>query len=144
MPPPSVWGPLLWKVVHGMCGTPIRLNSLQKDSDRELLWIVNHLEYIIPCKECIDHLVSFRRKNPILKSYTTIGEWTCGLHNSVNEKLGKDNHSYSPSELQIHTVKENWAAYLDSVKDSILLGLILGDKHREFTRHMLLWIQYSG
>lgn len=140
MPPPSVWGPPLWKVLHGV-ETVAKVSSLQKDSDREGLWLLSHLEYIIPCKECIGHLVQFRKNNPILKSYPTIGEWVCALHNSVNEKLGKESIPWSLCTTS--TVKEDWRAYVDSIKDSIQLGLVTGDKLREFNRHMLLWIQYT-
>ena len=138
MPPPSVWGPLLWKVLHGLVigGIP----SLQRDSERECIWILNHLEYILPCKECAEHLVRFRQKYPVPKSYTTIGEWICNLHNSVNEKLGKE---VVPYEQRTATDVGDWRLFLDSVKDSILLGLIQGDKLREFSRHFLLWLQYS-
>jgi hypothetical protein len=140
MPPPSVWGPPLWKVLHGIEAT-VKIASLQKDSEREGLWLLTHAEYIIPCKECIEHLVQFRKKNPILKSYSTIGEWICALHNSVNEKLGKEVLPYSVCTTI--SVKEDWSVYIDCIKDSIQLGLVVGDKLREFNRHMLLWMQYT-
>ena len=154
MPPPSVWGPLLWTVLHELGPLSGRIPSLTRDSERECIWLLNHLEYVIPCKECIDHLVQFRRKNPIPKSYTTIGEWVCRLHNSVNEKLGKEIVVWSPSALADAEAQEEvdvvpstktgaWGLYLDSIKDSIMLGLVAGDRLREFIRHMHLWMQYS-
>jgi hypothetical protein len=139
MPPPSVWGPLLWDVLHGIGPMSGQIPSLRKDSERECIWLLNHLEYIIPCKECIDHLIQFKRKNPVPKSYTNIGEWVCNLHNSVNEKLGKKILQYNNINLELKA----WDLYLESIKDSILLGLVAGDRLREFTRHMNLWMQYS-
>jgi len=118
-----------------------RNHTLRNDSEREALWLIAHLEYIIPCKECTEHLVRFKQTNPIPKSYTTLGEWICALHNSVNVKLEKEIIPFSP-ELTAD-VKGDWALFLASVKDSIILRLIHGDKLREFVRHMLLWIQYS-
>jgi hypothetical protein len=143
MPPPSVWGPPLWTVLHEIGPLSGRIPSLCKDSERECIWLLNHLEYVIPCKECIDHLIQFRRKNPIPKSYTTIGEWVCRLHNSVNEKLGKEIVEYSELSHMQTGMAEAWELYLNSIKDSILLGLVAGDRLREFARHMLLWMQYS-
>jgi hypothetical protein len=141
MPPPSVWGPPLWNILHGIGPLSGRIPSLRKDSERECIWLLTHLEYIIPCKECIDHLIQFKRKNPIPKSYTTIGEWVCSLHNSVNEKLGKEIIAYG--DFQPTESKASWDMYLDTIKDSILLGLVTGDRLREFSRHMRLWMQYS-
>lgn len=145
MPPPSVWGPPLWNILHRIGPLSGQIISLRKDSERECIWLLTHLEFIIPCKECIEHLIQFKRKNPIPKSYTTIGEWVSALHNSVNEKLGKETIEYS-TPLVIETkdeTKRNWDLYIETIKDSILLGLVTGDRLREFSRHMRLWIQYS-
>jgi hypothetical protein len=140
MPPPSVWGPPLWKVLHGI-GASRKHTILRNDCERESLWLIRHLDDILPCKECTEHFLTFKQANPIPKSYATLGEWICKLHNSVNTKLEKELVPFSP-DLDID-VKEHWALFLESVKESILLRLIQGDKLREFTRHMGLWIQYS-
>lgn len=118
-----------------------RNHSLRNDSEREALWLIAHLEYILPCKECTEHYLQFKKTHPIPKSYTTLGEWICALHNSVNVKLNKETIPFSPEGTA--DVKGDWALFLASVKDSILLRLIHGDKLREYARHMLLWIQYS-
>jgi hypothetical protein len=141
MPPPSIWGPPLWKVLHGIGVMSGRNHSLRNDSEREALWLIAHLEYILPCKECTEHYLQFKKTHPIPKSYTTLGEWICALHNSVNVKLNKETIPFSPEGTA--DVKGDWALFLASVKDSILLRLIHGDKLREYARHMLLWIQYS-
>ena len=144
MPPPSVWGPPLWKVLHGIgYMTAKGLPSLHKDSERECIWLVTHMEYIIPCRECIAHFFAYKQKNHIPKVYTNIGEWLCGLHNSVNEKLGKEVVSYSPEQESASDVRGDWLLYLESIKDSLRLGLVAGDKLREFSRHILLWQQYT-
>lgn len=144
MPPPSVWGPPLWKVLHGIAYmTTKALPSLQKDSERECVWLITHMEYIIPCKECIAHYFAYKQKNHIPTVYTKIGEWLCGLHNSVNEKLGKEIMMYSVDTDVTVDVKGDWFLYVECIKDSLRLGLVVGDKLREFSRHMLLWMQYT-
>lgn len=142
MPPPSVWGPPLWKVLHGLGSTTAIHASLQQDSERESLWLLTHLEYILPCKECTEHLLTFKRKYPVPRAHVALGEWICRLHNSVNEKLSKEIVPYT--QRPPTDVKGDWGAYLDSIKDSIQLGLVAGDKLREFVRHMGLWIRYSS
>lgn len=119
------------------------LPSLQKDSERECIWLVTHMEYIIPCKECNAHYFAYKQKNHIPTQYTKIGEWLCGLHNSVNEKLGKEIVEYTGDSERIVDVKGDWLLYVECIKDSLRLGLVAGDKLREFSRHMLLWMQYT-
>ena len=158
MPPPSVWGPFLWKVLHGIGDSGYRLapsvNPFHKDQEREAIWILTHLEYCIPCKECIDHVFQFKKKVPVPKSSATIQDWICALHNSVNEKLGKD--TIDKDTVAKDTVEgvtgcvsrtsvlDAWKEYLATIQDSILLGQVSGPHLREFKRHMLLWLQYSS
>jgi len=139
MPPPSVWGPLLWNVLHRI-GSPCRIPSLRTDSEREGLWLITHLHTILPCKECRDHLIHFKTTNPIPKSYATLGEWICALHNSVNEKLGKEKCSPEPRNTDIQV---DWALFLTSIQESIVVRLITGEHVREYSRHMNMWIRYS-
>jgi len=158
MPPPSVWGPFLWKVLHGI-GDSGRgqsstiapsVNPFHKDKEREAIWILTHLEYCIPCKECIDHVFQFKKKVPVPKSNATIQDWICALHNSVNEKLGKANKDTVEgatgvvSRTSVLDAWNAWNQYLATIQDSILLGQVSGPHLREFKRHMLLWVQYSS
>jgi hypothetical protein len=148
MPPPSVWGPPLWNVLHRI-GLPSRIPSLQNDSEREGLWLITHLHTILPCKECRDHLIHFKTTNPIPKSYATLGEWICALHNSVNEKLGKEIYSREDREHPEHPeppqtdINVEWQRFHTSVQETVLLRLITGEHLREFSRHMNMWIRYS-
>ena len=150
MPPPSVWGPFLWKVLHGIGHdlSKTRLSHLKpnpfcKDQEREAIWILSHLEYCIPCKECTDHVIQFKKKVPVPKSSATIQEWICALHNSVNEKLCKQTVEGVTGVVSQVVVLDAWKEYLATIQDSILLGQVSGPHLREFKRHMLLWVQYS-
>lgn len=152
MPPPSVWGPFLWNVLHGIgarCGKGIP--ALRRDEEREAMWILIHIEYCIPCKECIDHIFQFKKKVPIPKSADSIQEWICALHNSVNEKLGKPivefssdqepETSDSQSQEEGQDILTAWNTYLATIHDAIVLGQVSGPHLREFKRHMFLWMQ---
>jgi len=145
MPPPSVWGPPLWKLLHALGEiSKHSLPSLRIDSERESLWIVNHIEFIIPCKECNEHLVQFKRKYPVPRSYSILGEWIGKLHNSVNTKLEKELVDYTPVTVTVKEAEAAWNLFISSIDDSILLGLVTGKNLREFRRHLALWIQYSS
>ena len=148
MPPPSIWGPPLWKVLHTISHINEKLHpSLKVDSERESIWILNHIEYIIPCKECNEHVFEYKKKYPVPKAYSMLGEWVCNLHNSVNVKLEKDIHAYAvevnATAVAVENIVKDWESFLKSIEDSILLGLVKGPYLREFTRHVLLWIRYS-
>lgn len=145
MPPPSVWGPPLWKLLHALGEiSKTSLASLRLDSEREAIWIVNHIHTILPCKECIAHLREVQGKYPVPRSYDKIGEWVSKLHNSVNTKLGKPEVEYAPSPTSVKEADEAWGLFLQSIDDSILLGLVTGKDLREFRRHFSLWLRYSG
>lgn len=144
MAPPSIWGPPLWDVLHTIGYMTKRCkSSLQTDSQREAIWILRHIEYIIPCKECVQHLIQFRNEYPVPNSYTMIGEWICKLHNSVNVKLGKETVEYS-EDIVLDSAESKWLTYSKFMDESILLRLVTGPNVRDFRRHMFLWIRYTA
>jgi Erv1 / Alr family len=90
--PPSkeVWGPAYWTYLHTSATQyPANPNRSDKLKMKEL--IRNFVESI-PCEDpCQIHARKFIKNNPpALDNRKSLLEWTCALHNSVNEKLGKD------------------------------------------------------
>ena len=90
--PPSkeVWGNAYWVYLH-TSATQYPANPNRSDKLRMKDHIKNFIEFI-PCEDpCQIHARQFIRNNPpALDSRKSLLEWTCALHNSVNEKLGKD------------------------------------------------------
>ena len=88
-PDKSVWGPAMWIYLHTAASQyPEKPNRSDRIEMKEHIrkWVES-----IPCVDpCRNHAREFIRKNPIaLGSRKDLLEFTCSLHNSVNEKLGK-------------------------------------------------------
>jgi hypothetical protein len=142
MPLPAVWGPKAWKLLHSIgarAGTST-VQKLQKDEERECLWLLSHIEYIIPCPECRNHIQAYRKKEglPIL---TNVGAWLWTFHEAVNERLGKGEgppftHDLGKGDNPLIL----WNEYQELIKDSYLNGNLLGKDVKEWGRHLRLWI----
>jgi hypothetical protein len=89
MPLPSVWGPIAWKLLHSIGNRCGKTKYLIKDELRESIWILSHIEYIIPCMECRNHIQSHRKKHPLPNDSSLFGAWLWTFHEAVNERLGK-------------------------------------------------------
>jgi hypothetical protein len=78
----TVWGPLLWKVLH----------TLAEFNTDPSLWndLISRLTIDIPCIICRTHFTTYINSQPIL-SFDTISliNWFFTLHNSVNQRTGK-------------------------------------------------------
>lgn len=142
MPLPAVWGPHAWKLLHsigaraGSCKNP----KLQRDEVRECLWLLSHLEYIIPCPECRSHLIEYRKKQG-LPEVSNYGAWLWTFHEAVNERLGKPEGPPFTHELgKDSSPTQLWKTYQDIIKDSYLNGNLLSKDVKEWGRHLKLWI----
>ena len=88
-PDKSVWGPAFWIYLHTAASEyperPGRSDKLEM-KDHIKKWVDS-----IPCVDpCRNHAKEFITKNPpALGNRKDLLEYTCALHNSVNEKLGK-------------------------------------------------------
>lgn len=92
LPDASLWGPILWSVLHGLSvkrsnPDPFKLRTLK------VKWnlLLDTLPHIIPCQECKDHVLLYMS----IHSYITINSeddlssWLYLLHEDVNRRLGK-------------------------------------------------------
>jgi len=93
------WGPVLWKMLHGLAERIGRVVSSQLLQDEKLNWIniLSKLPEIIPCDECRQHYKAYLAENPItaMKGLantdltTFVKTWLWNLHSSVDKRLGK-------------------------------------------------------
>ena len=148
MPVPGIWGPRLWQVLHriGYYSKSPVTDVLRKDASREFDWLIQHLETIVPCPECRQHIESYRKTNPIGSSSEGVGKWIWEFHEAVNERLGKlKGPEYSDT---LGSGKENlrslWREYTKSIFESVQMGHLPGKNISEFTRHLLLWQGFMG
>jgi hypothetical protein len=146
---PNVWGPILWSLLHTI-GARAGLSSpkIYIDELRELRWLVDHLESIIPCKECRDHVQEYRRANPLPVAASAYGLWFWTFHEEVNRRLGKPSTIPFTPELGKPTdnrkLLETWKAYTNVLSDSLLKGQVKGENIKEFNRHFRMWIGFSA
>lgn len=143
MPLPKIWGPLAWRLLHSIGARAGRGNQirLRQDEQREVFWLLAHLEFIIPCPECRQHIISYRKSNPLPQSSDLIGSWLWNFHEAVNERLNKEpgppfTHSLGADINPLHC----WKEYKICVKESFQLGHLSSIDMKEWGRHFLLWI----
>ena len=143
MPLPSVWGPVAWRILHGIgakAGT-IQNPKMKIDENREALWLMSHLEYIIPCPECRQHILAYRKKTGLPSFSGEIGIWLFNFHNAVNERLGKPTVTEYTQQLgKVNNIGILWKEYLECVKESFQIGHLSANDVREWSRHLYLWL----
>jgi len=84
---PREWGPPLWKVIHTMAANYPRYPTAQdKGAARQFFY---SLQFLLPCKVCRAHFSTLITSSPpTVDSYSSLEEWACWLHNSVNVRFG--------------------------------------------------------
>lgn len=141
MPLPAVWGPIAWKLLHAIgakAGRP-SIPSLRIDEQRQVQWLLQHLEYIIPCNECRQHIQLYR-KSVGLPDSSSFAAWIWTFHEAVNERLGKPEGPPFTLELGKDVdILKTWKEYIDCVKESYQLGHLRSEDVKEWKRHLLLW-----
>lgn len=140
MPQPAVWGPVLWRFLHSFAARVGKGPAVTRvDENREALWLLEHLDTVIPCADCRKHWrrILLQRVPPGLPT----AEWMFAAHNSVNRRLGKPELTTIPDV----TVKprEAWVNYVNVVKDSMARGTLEGIRVSEFAHHVGLWNSFS-
>lgn len=150
MPVPAVWGPILWSLLHSIgarAGTSPP--KMYIDEMRELKWMFDHLESIVPCKECRDHIQKYKKLNP--PPFGASGQtqlWVWQFHEEVNARLEKPSTTPFTPDLGKPTnnakLLETWKTYNDVLRDSLLTGSVKGDNMKEFSRHFRLWIGFTS
>jgi hypothetical protein len=144
MPAASIWGPYLWKFLHSFAAIvkerEDKQTKFKKSEESEARWIVNNIDKIIPCKECLAHVLSFKKSMPFTPK-SDYALWFWSLHESVNQKLGKP-PGPPLEEVSTGEVGALWKEYVKCVEDSILQNHIRRIHVIEFQRHVYMWLNY--
>jgi len=88
----SVWGPLLWKVLHIMAEEyPVEPSPLQQEQGYNFF---HSLGFMLPCEMCRNHYQEYMNQHDsqlsvALKSRNTLAEFVIDFHNQVNKRLDK-------------------------------------------------------
>lgn len=89
-PPDSLaLGRATWTFLHTTAAYyPEAPNPQQR---RQMLSLLTALPTLYPCSYCAQHLGGEIKKNPPdVSGRTGLSRWLCGVHNEVNERLGKE------------------------------------------------------
>jgi len=93
------WGPIIWKILHGLTLKYGKLMSPTYAKEQIMFWInyIHETEYILPCKECKAHYKEYLSKhNPnIIRTLSSdqqklwVQNFFFNLHNEVNLRNNK-------------------------------------------------------
>ena len=143
MPLPAVWGPRAWEILHaiGWKASHSPISRLAIDENRELQWLLYHLDYIIPCPECKVHIKQYRKKEGLPKESKEAGIWLWTFHEAVNERLGKGKGPPFTCEIGEGKHLQNLLKeYISCVKESFAVGHLRLDQVKEWSRHFHIWL----
>lgn len=145
MPLPAVWGPKLWAVLHAV-GARAGRNSkaLRIDEEREIKWLLDHLETIVPCAECKQHIVGYRQRVILPVNTYDTGEWISKFHNAVNVRLGKQEVPFTEDLGKTTNILNAWIDYQNVLKESMFRGTVRGEAVKEWNRHLRMWMGFCG
>jgi Erv1 / Alr family len=153
----SHWGPLLWKLLHGLAeklGTQ-KPEILAADEAREMVLILRGLEVIMPCEKCRKHYKEYRVKNPYdvfmhrrgLGLKRDVREWLYMLHETVNKRNGVESRllleDMEPMYKDVK-IQDAWAPLNQVLMTSVSSGLILSENLKSFRRHLSLLLTAIG
>lgn len=94
-PENAEWGPLFWKILHGLaeqCGKQININ-IQNDERRAWIQLLKHMQQTLPCDICRNHYSEWIQEHPVdsilTMQYSSVNQWIrtwlWTLHNTINE-----------------------------------------------------------
>ena len=133
-PESADWGPLFWKILHGLAeysGKQTDLN-LQKDELNKWKHLFTKLQNCIPCDICRDHYNRWIINHPTNEieslPYNQVGnwirDWFWNLHNEINE--GNDKPLFDKSALSVTyknvNITATWKALEPVMKRAMILN----------------------
>lgn len=116
--------------------------ALAVDERREILWLLGHLEWVVPCLMCQKHIVDYRKKNPPQDTTEALGVWIWKFHEAVNERLGKPTGPPFTRDLgKTDGVARLWKEYMVLVRHALVkgVGAMTSVSVKEWARHFALW-----
>jgi hypothetical protein len=108
------WGPILWRILHGLAAKYGRLMYVSFIKEENLTWqkLIEQTQYILPCKDCRLHYKNYLTKNnpSILKTLTHeqqalwVQHFFFNLHNEINIKNNKPLFDFSSLHTTYNSV----------------------------------------
>jgi hypothetical protein len=108
------WGPILWRILHGLADKYGRLMYPTFIREQEVAWpkFIEQTQNILPCKDCRSHYKEFYQKNnpSILKKLLSedqaswVQNYFFNLHNEINLENNKPLFEFSNLHSTYSTV----------------------------------------
>lgn len=133
-PENAEWGPLFWRLLHGMADFSGKQKDtlLQGDERREWVKVFNLLKFTLPCDICRNHYTEYLSTNPaepiLTMPYFEVGVWIqtywWKLHNYINEGNSKSTFPWNSltSAYKNVDVKKTWKELEPVMKKVIILS----------------------
>ncbi len=156
-PDASEWGPILWRILHGIAERSGRTSSVlaQGDERRALIRIMNSLVKVIPCPSCKEHYEVYLKEHPVNKAIMDVPyrdlqaymkKWFWELHNWVNESLSRPLFPYEDLSAAYGSIplRQEMRALDVPIQRAIRLraGQLLG--YKEFTSQSMILFSIFG
>jgi hypothetical protein len=150
----SHWGTPLWKILHGTAEKIgyIQNSLISQDEMREVVFLLNAVEAIMPCDLCRKHYKDWKAKHPISSwpevykgrpgdFRERIRRWLWELHENVNHSKGLE-HSLPFEKLSeqygnVDLVKE-YEQFRSILQTTGWVGKVLPQHIKLFTRHFTI------
>ena len=156
-PEASVWGPILWKLMHGLAervgSTPFPMYA--EDERRYWIALLKAMGKMIPCPTCKEHYAAYTKENPFeaplkTQSYLDLNNWIrtylWDLHNWVNQSNGKPEFPFE--EISILYNKVNLRETLKDLRRPVELAIQLSGTQivgfQEFSKHLSMLFSIYG
>ena len=140
----KIWGPYLWGILHAFGEkTGKGLERCRIDEARELRWMIDNLETIVPCRICSRHIEEYRRIHHPPQIQEEYKRWFWSFHESVNKRLGKEEYPFESVKGDCN-IREVWKEYKNTMRQYTILRRIDWKRIEDFNRHLNLWLGYLG
>lgn len=151
------WGPLLWRLVHGMAEATGNQTTaiLATDEANELIFCLRDLEHIMPCAMCRAHYKAWRKEHPLetlsgLRGPAfreAVRSWLYNLHENVNQQReivsGIALEDCETLYKQI-AIRDLWIDYGKLIQGSLYTRQVNGSALQNFGRHFTLFRKLVG
>jgi len=132
-PENAEWGPLFWKILHGLAQLSGKQENLDLQNDERRIWVhlLTQLQFTLPCDICRNHYAVWLEEHPIdvlnTMPYSELGLWIqtnlWELHNVINQ--GNNRPTFLFTDLSIYNgvnITDSWKALIPIMKKAIRLN----------------------
>lgn len=156
-PEASVWGPIVWKILHGVAERvgSTSFSLYHADERRLLISLFKSLGKMIPCPTCKEHYAAYTKENDFEAPIKTLSYWDLNeyvrryvwdLHNWVNQSNNKPEFPFD--QLTPIYKGTNIRAAIKELRQPLELAIQLSGNqilaYQEFSKHLTMLLSLYG